>query len=109
MLGTKILKWEKIALLCTIHICRYDIRGAAGQHQGVSPHEGDRESAEELACGLPVITSFFPGERCTKLLHLTNCCAVEAAQGFKSNWQESQALCPTGLSSVPHFEFKSLC
>ena len=38
MLGTKILKWEKIALLCTIHICRYDIRGAAGQHLGVSPH-----------------------------------------------------------------------
>ena len=61
-----------------------------------------------LDCGLSFTTPFLPRQRCPQLLHLTNCCAVEAAQGFHSNWQESQPLTPAGFSSVPHFPLEGL-
>ena len=66
------------------------------------------ESAKQLACGLSFITPFLPRQRCPQLLHLTNCCAVEAAQGFHGNWQESQPLTPAGFSGVPHFPLEGL-
>ena len=55
-IGTTVIQWVFMFSLHTINFSRDEVGASAPQHHSIASHQSDRNSAEKLACRLPIIT-----------------------------------------------------
>ena len=96
--GTGIYQIKSYFSFLPINFSIHHIWASGAEHHGVPSHQGDRDSAEELASGLPVVTPLLSSKGLAQLPDLPKCHTVEASQSLDGDGKEKQTLCPASLS-----------